>query len=172
VKSQSSDAVSPRRRGGALLMILLVFCSGAALVVSGLSGNAILPPGQEAGLPECDSTRVAQEIRDAYGEQVWALYRLTPFDSWRAALFFDLRQARQVSASPVTRTCLAEYITLRESGTLRYRIGWLDADRQDGRIAVDILSGSSPALVERLRRASPGHHKATPASHAPSVPSA
>jgi hypothetical protein len=99
---------------------------------------------------------VAQKIRDAYGRQPWVLYRLTPFDSLRAALFFDLRHAGTLSANLGSRTCLGDYVTLRDSGTLRYRISWLDTNTEDGRIAVEIITGTPPALVDRLNRALEG----------------
>lgn len=150
------------------LLILLVFGLGVSLVLRGLSATAI--PGREGGFPTCGSARVAQQIRDLYGRQIWLLYRLVPFDSWRAALFLDLSHARQIAATSVSRTCLGTYQTLSGTGTLKFRVTWLNArNPDDGRIAVGIVSGSPPELAERLKRAL--RETSAPTSHPPTAAS-
>jgi len=136
-----------------LLFILALMCSGVALMFIGILGSGI--PGRDGGMPGCESTRVVKQIRDSYGQEVGVLYRLVPVDSWRATFFFDLRGARQIGGDAGARTCLGEYVTPQEKGSLKYRITWLDATNpEDGRIKVGFVSGSSPELLARLRRAS------------------
>jgi hypothetical protein len=135
-------------------LILFIFLLAAGLFAVSVSRSRQPDVANRSeGLPGCESRPVTHELRDTYGKQISTIQSLVPSDTV-AALFFDLRRAKQTSYDPVAekRLCAGEYNSLLGLGRLIYQIGWFDPDDStDGRVEVRIVDINSPENVRLVK---------------------